>query len=57
VTLVAQGSKLALQTASLVVLARLLTPADYGLIGMVTVVTKFAALFNPHISSIFGVFW
>ncbi len=46
VTLAAQGSKLAIQIASLVVLARLLTPADYGLIGMVTVVTKFAALFN-----------
>jgi O-antigen/teichoic acid export membrane protein len=31
---------------SMTVLARLLTPADCGLVGMVTAVTGFAALFN-----------
>jgi O-antigen/teichoic acid export membrane protein len=46
VTLAAQGSKPTIQTTSLVVLARLLRPANYGLIGMVTVVIRFAALFN-----------
>jgi O-antigen/teichoic acid export membrane protein len=46
VTLLAQGSRLAIQTISMVVLARLLTPADYGLVGMVTAVTGFAALFS-----------
>jgi O-antigen/teichoic acid export membrane protein len=46
ITLLAQGGKLALQMISMTVLARLLTPADYGLVGMVTVVTGFVALFN-----------
>lgn len=46
VTLLAQGSKLAIQTASTVALTRLLTPADYGLIGMMMAVIGFAALFN-----------
>lgn len=35
-----------LQMASTMVLARLLTPADYGLIGMVAVVVNFAAMFK-----------
>jgi len=35
-----------LQIAGMMVLARLLTPADYGLIGMVTVVVNFAQMFK-----------
>ncbi|WP_445636406.1 Lipopolysaccharide biosynthesis protein [Nostoc sp. DSM 114161] len=46
VTMVAQGLKLSLNLGSNVVLARLLTPQDYGLIGMVTAVTGFVALFK-----------
>ncbi|MCC5634383.1 lipopolysaccharide biosynthesis protein [Nostoc sp. CHAB 5844] len=46
VTMVAQASKFVLQTSSTIVLARLLAPEDYGLIGMVTVITGFAGLFN-----------
>lgn len=40
VTLLAQGAKLALQTASIVLLARLLTPAEFGLVAMVVAVTR-----------------
>ena len=36
VTLLAQGTRSALQVASLVVMARLLTPEDYGLVAMVS---------------------
>ena len=46
VTLAAQASKFMLQMGSTVVLARLLVPEDYGLIGMVTVVIGFAGLFK-----------
>lgn len=41
-----QGSKLVLQVGSTAVLARLLSPEDYGLFGMALVVTGFLGLFN-----------
>jgi PST family polysaccharide transporter len=44
--MVSQGVKFFLSTATTVVLARLLTPQDYGLIGMVAVVTGFVAMFK-----------
>ena len=46
VTLFAQLCKFVLQMGSTVILARLLTPQDYGLIGMVTAVTGFVSLFK-----------
>jgi PST family polysaccharide transporter len=46
VTLIAQAAQFVLSMAGTVVLARLLTPQDYGLIGMVTVVTGFLTLFK-----------
>lgn len=46
ITMVAQAMKFMLQMCSTIVLARLLTPDDYGLIGMVTVVIKFVVLFK-----------
>lgn len=46
VTMIGQGARLFLQIGSMVVLARLLTPQDFGLIAMVTVVTSFVALFK-----------
>jgi O-antigen/teichoic acid export membrane protein len=46
VTLTAQGVKFALQMGSTMLLARLLTPADFGLVAMVTTVTGFAAMFK-----------
>lgn len=46
VTLTAQGVKFVLQMASTMSLARLLTPADFGLIAMVTAVTGFVAMFK-----------
>ena len=46
VTIFAQGSKFILQMGSTVILARLLVPEDYGLIGMVAVVIGFAELFK-----------
>ncbi|HPU86473.1 MAG TPA: oligosaccharide flippase family protein, partial [Candidatus Latescibacteria bacterium] len=45
-TMTSQAIKFVLSTAGTVVLARLLTPADYGLVGMVTVVVNFAAMFK-----------
>lgn len=45
-TMAAQAAKLVISTAGTVVLARLLTPADYGLIGMVAVVVEFAEMFK-----------
>jgi O-antigen/teichoic acid export membrane protein len=45
-TMTGQGIQFALNTAGTVVLARLLTPADFGLIGMVTVVTGFLEMFK-----------
>jgi O-antigen/teichoic acid export membrane protein len=46
VTMIAQGIKFFLQVGSLTVLARLLTPQDFGLIAMVTAVTGFVAMFK-----------
>jgi O-antigen/teichoic acid export membrane protein len=45
-TMVTQGCKFVLQIGSTVALARLLTPQDYGLVGMVTVVTNFVSMFK-----------
>lgn len=46
VTLTAQAVKFVLQTGSTMVLARLLTPADFGLIAMVSAFTGFVGLFK-----------
>ena len=45
-TLTSQGARFILQMISTVVLARLLTPADFGLVAMVTAITGFVALFT-----------
>src|SRR5438093_1670686 len=42
----AQGAKFAVQTVTMMVLARLLLPEDFGLQGMVVVVTGFLGLFR-----------
>jgi O-antigen/teichoic acid export membrane protein len=42
----AQGARFVLQTATMMVLARLLSPEDFGLQGMVVVVTGFLGLFK-----------
>jgi PST family polysaccharide transporter len=46
ITMTAQVIKFVLQIGSTVVLARLLTPQDYGLVAMVTVISGFVALFK-----------
>ena len=46
ITIAAQGTKLFLQITSTAVLARLLTPKDFGLIAMVTAVTGFVMMFK-----------
>jgi len=46
VTVVAQGAQFILRMASTVVLARLLTPQDYGLIAMVLAVAGFVMMFK-----------
>jgi O-antigen/teichoic acid export membrane protein len=46
VTVAAQGVRFFLQICSTAVLARLLTPQDYGLIAMVTAVTGFVMMFK-----------
>ena len=46
VTMAGQGAKLVLSMTSAIVLARLLTPTDYGLVGMVTVITGFITIFK-----------
>jgi PST family polysaccharide transporter len=46
ITIVAQGFKFTLNLVANVVLARLLTPDDYGLVGMVTAVMGFVTLFK-----------
>ena len=46
VTIASQGLKFALNLAATIILARLLTPEDYGLLGMVAVVTGFVELFK-----------
>jgi O-antigen/teichoic acid export membrane protein len=45
-TLVAQVVNFIISSSGLVILARLLTPYDYGLIGMVMVVVNFAVMFK-----------
>ncbi|HSW63468.1 MAG TPA: lipopolysaccharide biosynthesis protein [Dissulfurispiraceae bacterium] len=45
-TMTAQAIQFVLHMAGTMILARLLTPADFGLIGMVTVVVGFAAMFK-----------
>jgi O-antigen/teichoic acid export membrane protein len=46
VTLASQAARFVLQLGSTVVLARLLTPADFGLVAMVTAITGLAAAFQ-----------
>lgn len=46
ITLATQVCKFSLQMISTIVLARLLMPQDYGLVGMVTAVTGFITLFK-----------
>lgn len=46
VTMTAQIIKFLLQTGSTVIMARLLTPQDYGLLAMVIAITGFVALFK-----------
>lgn len=46
ITIIAQGSKFFLHIGSLAVLGRLLTPNDYGLIGMVTPIIGFVEMFK-----------
>ena len=44
--IVAQGANFALRMGSLMILARLLSPVDFGLVGMVTAVTGVLSLFR-----------
>jgi O-antigen/teichoic acid export membrane protein len=46
VAIAAQGGKVLLQTGTLMLLARLLSPDDFGLIGMATTLTGFLSLFR-----------
>ena len=46
IVFVTQFSKFCIQMGSTVILARLLTPDDYGLIGMATVIVRFVQLFK-----------
>jgi O-antigen/teichoic acid export membrane protein len=46
ITMIAQLSKFVMQFGSVVVLARLLEPEDYGLLGMVTVIVGFVGIFK-----------
>lgn len=46
VTLSAQVLKFVISTAATIVLARMLTPQDYGLIGMVVIITNFVGMFQ-----------
>jgi O-antigen/teichoic acid export membrane protein len=46
VTMAAQGLRTGVRVGSMMILARLLTPADFGLQGMVLVVTGFISLFK-----------
>jgi O-antigen/teichoic acid export membrane protein len=45
-TLSAQGAQFVMNLGSTAILARLLTPGDYGIFGMVTVVVSFAQMFK-----------
>jgi PST family polysaccharide transporter len=46
VTMIAHGLKFSVSIVATAILARLLTPKDYGLIGMVAVATQFVAMFK-----------
>ena len=46
VTMLSQGLKFAVSIGATAILARLLTPQDYGLIGMVVVATNFVSIFK-----------
>ncbi len=46
VTMVGQGVKFILEAGSTIVLARLLTPAEFGLVAMVTAITGFVSRFK-----------
>ena len=46
VSTISQGANFALRIGSMVVLARILTPSDFGLVGMVTAFTGFLGLFR-----------
>ena len=46
VVVAAQGAKVLLQTGTLILLARLLTPEDFGLTGMVATLTGFLTMFR-----------
>jgi len=46
VTMTAQGFKFVFSTVATIVLARLLTPEDYGLIGMVAILINFVGMFQ-----------
>jgi PST family polysaccharide transporter len=46
VTLSAQVFKFVISTVATIVLARMLTPEDYGLIGMVVIITSFVGMFQ-----------
>ncbi|NCD40829.1 MAG: lipopolysaccharide biosynthesis protein [Bacteroidia bacterium] len=46
VTFIAQGAKFFLNIISMMILARILTPADFGLIAMVTAITGFILVFK-----------
>ncbi len=46
VTILAQAGKFALNLVSVMILARLLTPRDFGLVAMVTTVTSFLRVFK-----------
>jgi len=46
ITLISQGSTFGLRMISTIVLARLLTPGDFGLIAMVTAITGFVEMFK-----------
>jgi O-antigen/teichoic acid export membrane protein len=46
VTVIAQAVKLVVSVGSTVILARLLTPADYGLVGMAAVLLAFVQIFQ-----------
>src|SRR6266516_4450376 len=46
VTMVTHGLKFAVSIVATAILARLLTPEDYGLIGMVAVAAQFVAMFK-----------
>jgi hypothetical protein len=47
----AQAVRFVVQTATMIVLARLLSPEDFGLQGMVVIVTGFVTLFNFPINA------